>query len=66
MMESLSSCRFSQAMGAWPELFIEVEGDLETDQPYSCLGPEDSIEMMGPYIRSQNSKDHPVPKSVIQ
>lgn len=47
-------------------LFIEVEGDLETDQPYSCLGPEDSIEMMGPYIRSQNSKDPPVPKSVIQ
>ena len=46
--------------------FIEVEGDLETDQPYSCLGPEDSIEMMGPYIRSQNSKDPPVPKSVIQ
>ena len=47
-------------------LFIEVEGDLETDQPYSCLGPEDSIEMMGPYISSQNSKDPPVPKSVIQ
>ena len=45
-------------------LFIEVEGDLETDQPYSCLDPEDSIEMMGPYIKSQNSKDPPVPKSV--
>ena len=42
----------------------QVEGDLETDQPYSCLDPEDSIEMMGPYIKSQNSKDPPVPKSV--
>lgn len=59
-MESLSFMQVLTGHGATMyRLFIEVEGDLETDQPYSCLGPEDSIEMMGPYIRSQNSKDHP-------
>lgn len=49
MMESLSFMQVLTGHGATMTQTLHRGGrGLETDQPYSCLGPEDSIEMMGP------------------